>query len=89
MFLFSPLDPPCSVSFRNPVLFFKTRFETFQIHRNPGLCAFRRRSKFGTGRATSIEKLRPLRPGGHSDAGMGIRSKCPSCHDLDYILSRR
>ena len=40
----SPWRARCSVpSFRNPVLFFEARFETLQIHRNPGLRAFRRR----------------------------------------------
>src|SRR6476646_5776007 len=37
------LAPWRSPSFRNPVLFFKARFETLQIHRNPGLRAFWRR----------------------------------------------
>jgi hypothetical protein len=37
MFLLSPFHPPWSSSFRNPVLFFKARFETFQIYRNPWL----------------------------------------------------
>src|SRR6266513_2483104 len=33
----------CSPPFRNPVLFFKARFETLQIHWHPWLRAFRRR----------------------------------------------
>jgi hypothetical protein len=41
--LFSPLDLPWSSPFRDSVLFFKTRFETLQIHRNPWLRALRRR----------------------------------------------